>query len=265
MWVHKDEFYKDRGAEMQEIIIIISAIILLIVGRLIEKGLFSRVTIFEYEKGVRFHKGKFRDIVGPGKYTYLNSVTRLEVFDLRPTIMQISGQELLSADNVSVKISIAAIYQITDPQAIISQYKDFSGNLYMMIQFKLREVISTLEIDTLLINRKNITDRVKDLLSEEKSLSGVMIHSVELKDIMLSSDLKKTFTEAIKVKKEALISLEKARGEMATLRSLANAAKMIENNPELMKLRLIQTIESSQGNTFIIDTNQQVKDVSGEK
>ncbi|MED4228732.1 hypothetical protein [Neobacillus cucumis] len=77
--------------------------------------------------------------------------------------------------------------------------------------------------------------------------------------------MKKVFTDAIKVRKEALNSLEKARGEMATLRSLANAAKMMEKNPELVKLRLIQTIESSQGNTFILDTNYQVKEVSGEK
>ena len=86
-----------------------------------------------------------------------------------------------------------------------------------------------------------------------------------MKDIMLSSDMKKTFIEVIKAKKEALASLEKARGEMATLRSLANAAKMMEKNPELVKLRLIQTMDSSQGNTFIIDTNHQVKEASGEK
>ncbi|MBM7651101.1 regulator of protease activity HflC (stomatin/prohibitin superfamily) [Neobacillus cucumis] len=135
----------------------------------------------------------------------------------------------------------------------------------MTILFKLREVISTLEIDEILINRKNLSDRVKNLLLEDQSLTGLSIHSVDLKDIMLSAEMKKVFTDAIKVRKEALNSLEKARGEMATLRSLANAAKMMEKNPELVKLRLIQTIESSQGNTFILDTNYQVKEVSGEK
>jgi hypothetical protein len=77
---------------------------------------------------------------------------------------------------------------------------------------------------------------------------------------MLSGEMKKVYAEAIKVKKETLISLEKARGEMATLRSLTNAAKMMEKNPELVKLRLIQTIEVSKGNTFIINTNPQVKE-----
>ena len=73
----------------------------------------------------------------------------------------------------------------------------------MMIQFKLREVISTLEMDEILDNRKNISTRVQDLLSEDKSISGLLVHSVELKDIMLSGDIKKVYAEAIKVKKEA--------------------------------------------------------------
>src|SRR3954452_10739917 len=100
---------------MTKLIFLVSAAIILIVGRMIEKRLVTRVTIFEYEKGVRFYKGKFKDIVGPGKYIYFNSSTRIEVFDLRPSIMSINGQDLLSADNVSVKISLAIKYQITDP------------------------------------------------------------------------------------------------------------------------------------------------------
>jgi regulator of protease activity HflC (stomatin/prohibitin superfamily) len=250
---------------MTEIIIIVTSVILLFVGWMIEKRLVTRVTIFEYEKGVRFYKGKFKDVVAPGKYTYFNSSTRIEVFDLRPSIMSINGQDLLSADNVSMKISLAVKYQITDPQALIFQFEDFHSYLYMTIQFKVREVISTIVIDEILSNRKNIADRVKDLLLEDQSLPGLLIHSVDLKDIMLSSDMKRVYAEAIKVRKEALNSLEKARGEMATLRSLANAAKMMEKNPELVKLRLIQTIESSQGNTFIIDTNHQVKEETREK
>jgi regulator of protease activity HflC (stomatin/prohibitin superfamily) len=247
---------------MTEIITIILVFIILILGRIIVKRLISSVTIFDYEKGVRFHKGKFQDIVGAGKYTYLNSLTRLEVFDMRPSIIKINGQELLSADNVSVKISLAVKYEITDPQAIISRYENYHEYLYLSIQLKIREVISSIEMDEILINRKSINDRVKDLLFADDSLSGFLIHSVELKDIMLSADMKKVFAETVKVKKEALISLEKARGEMATLRSLANAAKMLEKNPDLMKLRLIQTMESSQGNTFIIDTIHHVREIS---
>lgn len=248
----------------EEIIMIISALFILIVGLIIEKKV-NKITIYDYEKGVRFHKGKFHDLVGPGRYTYFKTVTSWEVFDIRQSVMQINGQEILSSDNVNVKISLAVKYKITDPQLLISQYKNYYEYLYVTIQFKLREVVSSLEIDEVLKNRNTISERIRNLLFEDKSLSGLIIHSVDLKDIMLTGDIKKVYAEAIKVKKEALVSLEKARGEMATLRCLANAAKMLEKNPELVKLRIIQTIESTQGNTFIVDSNYQVGEVREKK
>ncbi|PLS04279.1 slipin family protein [Neobacillus cucumis] len=230
------------------LIILIFSLILFIVKKLIRS-----ITIYQFERGVKYHHGKFKEILGPGKYTYFTSSTRLEIFDMRPAILQLNGQELLTSDNISVKISLAVKYQILDPQALISHYQDYQEHLYMNIQFKLREVISSIEMDELLANRKKINETVRNLLVEDNSLIGFSIQSVDVKDIMLSAELKKVYSEVIKAKKEALSLLEKARGETATLRSLANTAKMLENNPELAKLRLIQTIEASQGNTFIID------------
>ena len=232
------------------IALIIFSIFLLFI---LTKKLIKTITIFQYERGIKFHKGKFKEVVGPGKYTYFTSTTHLEIFDMRPAILQLNGQELLTADNVSVKISLAVKYQILDPQALISEYQNFHDYLYMSVQFKLREVISSIEMDELLKSRKKINEEVRNLLLEDKSLIGFSIHSVDLKDIMFSAELKKVYSEVLKAKKEALSLLEKARGETATLRSLANTAKMLENNPELAQLRLIQTIEASQGNTFIID------------
>jgi regulator of protease activity HflC (stomatin/prohibitin superfamily) len=255
---------------MFEKVIIILVLLALIIAIILAikstwNKLFSTYTIYDYERGVKFHKGKFSEIIGPGKYTYFNSVNRIEVFDMRPTILQINGQELLSADNVSVKVSLVVNYQILDPHVLFSNYENFNEYLYMTVQLKIREIISSLEIDDILSNRKVIKDKFKEVMLNDVSLTGLTIQTVDIKDIMLSAELKKVYMEAIKVKKEALASLEKARGEMATLRSLANAAKMLEKNPELVKLRLIQTIESSQGNTFVIDTNHQVREVREEK
>lgn len=238
---------------MFDIMIIALLIFLIFLLFILTKRLIKTITIFQYERGIKFHKGKFKEVVGPGKYTYFTSTTHLEIFDMRPAILQLNGQELLTADNVSVKISLAVKYQILDPQALISEYQNFHDYLYMSAQFKLREVISSIEMDDLLKSRQKINDAVKNLLLEDKSLVGFSIHSVDLKDIMFSAELKKVYSEVLKAKKEALSLLEKARGESATLRSLANTAKMLENNPELAQLRLIQTIEASQGNTFIID------------
>jgi regulator of protease activity HflC (stomatin/prohibitin superfamily) len=242
---------------------IIAVIIFLIILLLFQRR-FKKITINEYEKGVKIHKGKM-EVVGPGTYRYYAPSTHWEVFDMRQSFMQINGQELLSADQVSVKISLAVNYKITDPEDIMSNYEDYRGYLYTTIQLKLREVVSTIELDEILADRKNITARVKELLAGDKSLIGFSINAVELKDMMLSGEIKKAYAEVIKAKKEALVSLEKARGEMATLRSLANAAQMMKKNPELFKLRMIQMMESSTGNTFVIDTNQRIQEVTEEK
>ncbi|MET3728209.1 regulator of protease activity HflC (stomatin/prohibitin superfamily) [Fictibacillus halophilus] len=227
------------------------------------KKFFASVTVYEYERGVKFHHGAFQEIVGPGKHKYSPASSEIMVFDMRPTIMQLNGQELLTADHLSVKISVAVKYQITDPQILISEYEDYEEHVYMNVQLKLRDVVSSLELDDLLGKRNEVNDSFENLLVE-KSFAGLSILSVDIKDIMLSAELKKAFLEVIKAKKEAQSSLERARGEAATLRSLVNSAKLLENNPVLAKLRLMNTIENSKGNTFVIDmangnhsTNQQ--------
>jgi regulator of protease activity HflC (stomatin/prohibitin superfamily) len=237
------------------IVIVIVAIILSI--RAVWMYLFTTYTIYDYEQGVKFENGKYSGVVGPGRYTFRNANTRLEIFDMRPVILQINGQDLLSADNVSIKLSIVTNYQINEPHTLLSNYENYHDYLYTNVQLKLREIISSLEIETILSNRKIIKDQLSEFVNSDFSMAGLSIISIDLKDIMLSAELKKAYLEVVKVKKEALASLEKARGEMATLRSLANAAKMLEKNPELMKLRLIQTLEISKGNSFIIDTNHQ--------
>ncbi|MFC0187158.1 slipin family protein [Fictibacillus aquaticus] len=217
------------------------------------RALLKSVTIFEYERGVRFHNGKLTEVAGPGKYRYFSTTTRIEVFDMRPQILQINGQEVLTADNVTVKISLAVGYRVIDPKVLLTQYNDYAEYVYTTCQLKLREVISSIEMDDVLSSRRTLNEAIKELVLQEGSLVGLEIISLDIKDMMMSAELKKVFTEVVRTRKEALASLEKARGETATLRSLAKAAKMIENNPELAKLRLLHTIESSQGNTFMID------------
>ncbi|WP_409294120.1 slipin family protein [Peribacillus sp. SCS-26] len=221
------------------------------------------VTIYEYQGGIRFKRGRSGSgLIGPGRYTYLKAVTRIEVFDMRPAVLQVSGQEVLTADLLGVKISFGVHYQILDPKALLSQFEDYQESFRLIAQYKLREVIASSRLDSLLENRKEISENMLNLLREEPNLAPLSIQSVNLKDIMLPSELKKAYLEQKKAQKAAQAALEKARGETAVLRSLANAALLLENNPGLAQLRLIQTIESSEGNTFVLDTKkpEKVKD-----
>ena len=117
-------------------------------------------------------------------------------------------------------------------------------------------------IDEILENRQTISGKLNETLKEEMAGSGVKLNFVGVKDVMLPGDLKKTYTETLKAKKEALSALEKARGEAAVLRKLANFTDMLENNPYLMQLRILQSMDHSSGNTFVVDLQQTKKDLA---
>ena len=218
--------------------------------------LFRSVTIYEYQKGLKFKNGQFQETLGPGRYTYYTRTSEIGVFDLRPSILPINGQDLLTADQASVKISLSVSFKVINPKTLTYKYENYREFLYNEIQLKLRDIISRIEIEGLVNSRNKLNEQLNELTCGDGLVDGLTVLSAEIRDIMLTGDMKKTFSEVIKAKIEAQSALEKARGEAAVLRSLANSAKMMENNPELAKLRLIQTIESTQGNTFVLNTSE---------
>lgn len=133
-----------------------------------------------------------------------------------------------------------------------NRIENYQESLYIVLQLALREIIGSTKIDQLLERRNSLGEQLTEVARNQVEEFGLRLLSVSIKDIMFPEDLKKMFAQVIKAQKEGLAGLEKARGETAALRNLANAAKMIENNPALMQLRLIQSLEDSSGNTFIL-------------
>lgn len=231
--------------------IIILLITIVLVG-LVAKTSFTRVTIFEYERGLKYHKGQFNKLLRPGQYWFSTYNTTVNKIDIRHKFVSVVGQEVLSADSISLKISIVAQYEIADPYIAINRVESYQESLYIVLQLALREIVSSAKIDQLLERRNSFDERLMEIASNQVEAFGLRLISVSIKDIIFPGDLKKIFTQVIKAQKEGLAALEKARGETAALRNLANAAKMMENNPALMQLRLIQSLEDSSDNTFVL-------------
>jgi uncharacterized membrane protein YqiK len=122
----------------------------------------------------------------------------------------------------------------------------------MTMQVILREVIGSSTIEDILARRGELSRQIFDLASAEVEKLGLRLLSANIKDIMFPGDLKKVFAQAVRARNEGLASLEKARGETAALRSLANAAKMVENNPALMQLRMMHSFGNTPGSTFVV-------------
>lgn len=231
---------------------LITGVILIGLAVLFFKFAIRRITILEYERGLMYVKGQLRKTLESGQYWYSPLFSVIQKLDIRPRFVSITGQEVLSADSVTLKVSLAANYQITDPVAATHNAQNFQDALYLELQLALREIMGAADIDAILKNRNELSSKLLETAIPKAMDIGLKLISVNLKDIMFPGKLKEVFAQVVSARQEGLAMLEKARGEMAALRSLANAAKMIESNPALLQLRLAQTLGQSSGNTLML-------------
>jgi regulator of protease activity HflC (stomatin/prohibitin superfamily) len=211
-----------------------------------------RVTVYEFQRALRYRKGRFLSVLGPGQYWILEPKTTITPVDVRPNFVTLMGQELLTADGVPLKVSIAANYEMSDPQLAINGQANYAQALYLLLQLAVREVISTSKADELMENRAGFAEKIRALAEPQVQMLGLKLLTADLKDLMISGDLKKSFAQVVRARKEGEAALERARGETAALRSLANAARMLQENPQLMQLRLLQAMRESAGNTLVV-------------
>lgn len=242
-----------------EVVTLITIVIALTVCYAAYKKYFREVTIFEYQRGLLYKKGKLVEILEPGQYNLLGSSSQITPVDTRLKTVTVSGQELLSADNISIKISIIVKYKVVDPETAINKIEYYQDALYSEIQLALREFISSKEIDTILEKRSEIEKYIFEGTKEKVKEYGTELDSVAVKDFMFPGDLKKIFAQVVNARKEGLAALEKARGESAALRNLVNAAKLLESNPALSQLRILQSLGESKGNTVVLNLDSNNK------
>ena len=204
--------------------------------------------------GLLYQRGKFVEVLRTGEHVRWGRKITLGVHDLRKTSVVIPGQEVLSADNVGLKASLLVTYQVVDPAKAARETQNWHGDLYNAAQIALRAVAGSATIESLLGQRLDMGAQLLARVKPEAEKIGINILAVEVKDVSLPNDLKRAFAEVLKAKQEGQAALERARGETAALRNLANAARVLEGNPALMNLRLMQSLSAAQnaGNTLVV-------------
>lgn len=217
---------------------------------------FASITVFEYERGLRFSRGTLKGELGPGFYRYLRPYTSIVKVDTRPVTLAVNGQEVLTKDGVAVKASLTATYQVIEPTVAILQSENHVTALYTELQQALRTIVSTTEIEELLKQRSELGTELLKIAQANVSSFGTALQAVAVRDLTLPGDLKRIFAQVVKARQEGLAALERARGETAALRNLANAAQMVERNPHLLQLRLIQVAEQQTNSTFVVGVPQ---------
>jgi regulator of protease activity HflC (stomatin/prohibitin superfamily) len=167
-------------------------LVLILVGSLIA-AVWRRlkiVTVHDFQHALRFRRGNYSELLGPGIYWYLQPLSSIEILDKRPTYLTVPGQELLSSDSVTLKVSTLVEYQISDPKVAILESEDYLQAIYAKVQIQLRTLISTRAIEELLVSRLDLSNSLKATLGPELKALGVEVRSVAIKDIMLPGNLR---------------------------------------------------------------------------
>jgi regulator of protease activity HflC (stomatin/prohibitin superfamily) len=229
---------------------------LVLVGILAIASLFKRTIVYEYERGLKFSKGRLKGVLGPGSYRHFTGSTLIQKIDTRPSRVVVGGQEVLSADGVAVKTSITATVQIKDVERAVMASDNYTVAIHTELQLALRAIASSLPIEELLQKRGELAAELKKHAGPPLAAIGIELQDAALRDLTFPGELKKIFAQVVKARQEGLAALEKARGETAALRNLANAASLIERTPSLMQLRALQVLGQQPGNTLVLGVQQ---------
>lgn len=214
-----------------------------------------QVTVFEYERGLRYRNGRFTGVLGPGSYWFFPRFTRIARVDIRPTYIVVPGQEVITSDGVGLKITVAAKYAVVDPAKAQHSTASYATALYTILQLALRELVGGSPVDEVLSGRPQLNAKLREKCVPAAADFGVDLHEADIKDIMFPGDLKKVFSQVVRARQEGLAALERARGESAALRNLANAAALLEQRPALLQLRILQAMGQDGGNTIVVGMN----------
>jgi len=220
--------------------LIIAAVLLLIVMYLARRQ-FRFQTIYDYQQGLLYRRGIFVEALAPGRYFVFAPRDMIEVYDTRKTMLSIPGQEILTKDKINIKLSLSGYYVIADPVKTKQSSQYYIAELYNDAQMILRDRVAEVTLDELLENRASIDTALLEGMTDKAAGLGLTLSALAIKDIILPANLKRAFASVMEAQKEAQRQLEKARGEQAVLRSLANSSKMYEGNPSLLQARILQS------------------------
>lgn len=202
-------------------------------------------TIFEHQIGLLYVDGKYSKILSAGLHAYWNFNRDLEIklWDTRLQTFEVSGQELLTKDKVSLRINLSARYIIKDVLLLVSTLNDPIQSLYKELQFGIRAAVGTRSLDELLENKNIIDELVFAYITKKTAEWGIKIESVGVKDIILPGEMKTILSKVVEAEKSAQANLIKRREETAATRSLLNTAKVMEDNPTALRLKELEVLE----------------------
>jgi regulator of protease activity HflC (stomatin/prohibitin superfamily) len=213
-------------------------------------------TIYPYERGLLYRSGRLEKVLEAGRYRiWAFRHERIEVIDMRRTSAQVAGQKLLTRDQITVSLNLVADYEIADAVLAVQSVAKYQDRLHEDVQLAARSVVSALAVDELLEKRVEINAQMREIVTVAAATYGLNVTAVSIKDIMLAPRVRDLLMKEAEAKRVAGAMLIGAREEVAATRALVNAARLIAEHPELMRLRELEvarTFAGQGGNTLVM-------------
>ncbi len=216
---------------------------------------FVRIKIIpEYERLVVFRLGRLHSVRGPGVTYIIAGIETAKIIDLRVQTIDIPDQEVITKDNINIKVDAAVLYRIVDPMKLVLSLKDVYKTLYLLGQTALRDVLGDFELDEILVNREELAKKIQQIVDEQVAPWGIKITSISLQQIVLPEQLIRAMAAQAEAERERRAKIIAAEGERQAAQIIAEAAEFFEKHPVALRLRELNTIidVAKEKNTIIL-------------
>jgi regulator of protease activity HflC (stomatin/prohibitin superfamily) len=204
---------------------------------------FSSLRIFrEYERGVVFTLGRFWRVKGPGLVIIIPGIQQVARVDLRTVVLEVPTQDVISRDNVSVKVSAVIYFRIIDAQKAIIQVEDYLNATSQLAQTMLRSVLGKHQLDDMLAEREKLNLDIQEALDTQTDAWGIKVANVEIKQVDLTESMIRAIARQAEAERERRAKVIHAEGELQASEKLFQAAKILSQEPQAIQLRYLETL-----------------------
>lgn len=227
-----------------------AAILIALVGLL----LYTFRVLREYERGVVFLLGRFYKVKGPGLVIIIPVIQQMVRVSLRTVVIDVPTQDVISRDNVSVKVNAVIYSRVIDPQKAIIQVEDYSVATSQLAQTTLRSVLGRHDLDEMLAEREKLNADIQQILDQQTDAWGIKVANVEIKHVDLNETMVRAIARQAEAERERRAKVIHAKGELQAAQTLTQAARILSEHPQALQLRYLETLVaiSAEKNSTIV-------------
>ena len=197
------------------------------------------------EAGLLIVDGEVKERLPPGRHAFwaVGRVVRVPKVDLRPTPLEVTAQEILTKDRIAIRVTLTAFFRVTDPEKAVLASADLANTIYRLVQFAIREAVATRTLDEILAARDSIDTEVRAFVAERVAALGAEIGDIGVKDVILPGEIRDLLNKVVEAERVAKANLIRRQEETAATRSLLNTARLMDDNPLLLRLKELEALE----------------------